>query len=163
MLVQTGSTSGPSDSGTCSVSHSRASGISRHKRRAAPMSTLTRPPAAARASRRPAAVSTTTRSLPVSRMTSAATQRVPLPQASTSPPSALRMRMKISAPGALGFSRMSSWSQPTPVCRSAIARAALPSSASAWARASSTTKSFPSPFILRKLVPRMRGYIRRAV
>ena len=57
-----------------------------------------------------------------SRISRAATQRVALPHAATSPPSALRMRMKASAKPLTGFSMTISWSQPTPVRRSASAR-----------------------------------------
>src|SRR6266849_1601091 len=159
MLVQTGTTSGPSVSGTLSVSQSRASGISRQARRGRPISTPTRCLPAACASSSPATVSTMMLSLPFSRMTSAAMQRVPLPQASASPPSALRMRMKTSAPRVFAFSRTRSWSQPTPLCRSAMARTAFSASASLRPRASMTTKSLPSPCILVKGMSRMARYI----
>ena len=75
-------------------------------------------------------------------------QRVALPQLSTSPPSLFQMRMVTSAL-AEGSSTIS-WSQPMPVLRSAMARAFASSMASERFRASNTTKSFPSPFILRK-------------
>ena len=65
----------------------------------------------------------TTRSLPACAISNAATQRIPLPQAATSPPSALRMRMNASAPPLIGGSITSNWSQPIPVRRSAMARA----------------------------------------
>src|SRR3546814_6276064 len=64
-------------------SRSSLSGISVQPSRASPMSTVTRAGPAALASSRPAAVSMVMASRPSSPMTSAATQRVPLPQAPT--------------------------------------------------------------------------------
>ncbi len=79
-------------------------------------------------------------------------QREALPQDSTSPPSLFQMRMRTSA---LGDGSMTmSWSQPMPVLRSAMARAASSLIESGRARASSTTKSLPRPFILRNGRPR---------
>ena len=75
-------------------------------------------------------------------------QRVALPQLSTSTPSLFQIRMVTSA-CADGSSTIS-WSQPMPVLRSAMARAFASSMAMGLRRASNTTKSFPSPFILRK-------------
>ena len=87
---------------------------------------------------------------PLSAATSAATQRAALPQAPTSPPSAFQMRMNTSA--CCDGSSAMIWSQPMPSLRSAIARTASGERPSARARASSTTKSLPSPFILRKWI-----------
>ena len=42
-----------------------------------------------------------------------------------------------------------SWSQPTPLARSAMARTWSALGAKGWERASTTTKSLPSPFIFR--------------
>ena len=95
------------------------------------------------------------RGSPVSWPISQATQRVALPQASASLPSALRMRMKARAAGCRAGSITISWSQPMPVRRSASARAAAASIAIGSRRASSTTKSLPSPCILRKSILRM--------
>jgi hypothetical protein len=105
----------------------------------------------------PAAVSMATRSLPRSRISSWATQREALPQASTSPPSALRICMAASVLPFFGGSITMNWSQPTPVLRSATARAWASLSASGCARASMTTKSLPSPCILVKVRPLMAG------
>jgi hypothetical protein len=57
------------------------------------------------------------------------------------------MRMKASAVG--DGSIAISWSQPTPLARSAMARASASLGANGCDRASTTTKSLPSPFILR--------------
>ena len=105
-------------------------GMSRQSKLTRPMSTLTRPSPRASASSSPAAVSMMTCSVFFSAISSEATQRLALPQAATSPPSALRMRMKASARAAAGGSMTMSWSQPTPVCRSAMARTCSAFSAS---------------------------------
>src|SRR6185295_13189768 len=78
---------------------------------------------------------------PFSRISSWATQREALPQASTSPPSALRMCMAASVLPFFGGSITMNWSHPTPVLRSATARAWASLSANGCARASMTTKS----------------------
>ena len=75
-------------------------------------------------------------------------QREALPQLSTSKPSLFQMRMRTSATS--DGSSTITWSQPMPVLRSAMARAFASSMEMARERASSTTKSLPSPFILRK-------------
>ena len=78
-----------------------------------------------------------------------ATQRVTLPQAPTSPPSLLKMRILTSA-RVDGSSRIS-WSQPMPVfSRLAIARARASSISTTLSRASKMTKSLPRPCILWK-------------
>jgi hypothetical protein len=123
------------------------------------MSTVTPPSSAARAASRPAPVSITSARFPASRIRSIATQRAALPQASASPPSALRMRMKAAAPAWCGGSITTNWSQPTPSCRSAIRRTAASLKRSGRARASSTTKSLPSPCILMKSRPLIAAYI----
>ncbi len=112
------------------------------------------------ATKGPAAVAITTRSRPAASASSQPTQRVALPQASTSPPSAFQMRMKASAPGASGGagSMAISWSQPTPDARSAMARTSASVGANAAERASTTTKSLPVPFILRNGRPMGRRY-----
>ena len=80
---------------------------------------------------------------------SSATARAALPQASTSLPSELKIRIR-KACCALGSSS-TSWSKPMPVRRSPSARATAGVIAgSGAARASSTTKSLPSPCILMK-------------
>src|SRR6185437_10289720 len=89
----------------------------------------------------------TTSSLPEASISSQPTQRVALPQASTSPPSAFQMRMKASA--FCEDSMAMSWSQPTPLVRSAMARACSAAGRNGASRASTTTKSLPSPFIFR--------------
>src|SRR3954447_13749150 len=76
------------------------------------------------------------------------TQRVALPQLSTSPPSLFQMRILRSAM-ALGSSAIS-WSQPTPGRRSAIARPSDGVTSNGSSRASIITKSLPSPCILSK-------------
>ena len=83
-----------------------------------------------------------------SRRSAATTQRVALPQLSTSPPSLFQMRILRSAVS-LG-SRTISWSQPTPVRRSAIARASAGVTSNGVSRASTITKSLPRPCILWK-------------
>ena len=108
----------------------------------------------------PPTVSITTWSLPFSFISRSATQRVALPQASTSPPSALRMRMKASASRFFAGSIRISWSQPIPWRRSAMRRVSASSRATAWRRASMTTKSLPRPCILRKgSAVMMAGYM----
>src|SRR5476651_2706157 len=77
-----------------------------------------------------------------------AIQREALPQDGTSPPSAFQIRIRTSAIDE--FSITISWSQPMPVLRLAMARACASEMAMGVLRASSTTKSLPSPFILRK-------------
>ena len=85
-------------------------------------------------------------------MSSHAAQREPLPQAATSSPSAFQKRTAASTV-AEGMMAMI-WSQPTPVARSAMARAVSTVGSNGpkglSARASNTTKSLPSPFIFRK-------------
>src|SRR5438270_3602099 len=76
------------------------------------------------------------------------THLVALPQLSTSPPSLFQIRMRRSA-SSLGSSTIS-WSQPTPLRRSAIARARGGETSNGSERASITTKSLPSPCILSK-------------
>src|SRR5580700_3705941 len=149
MLPQTGSASAPSARSTRSVSIGRASGISSQAVRAGPISTVTRPSDITSASSSPAIVWMRTCGSPVSSATSLAMHRLALPQASASLPSALRMRMKACAARWLGGSIRISWSQPMPVRRSASARATAASMASSCRRRSSTTKSLPSPCILR--------------
>ncbi len=83
------------------------------------------------------------------------TQRVALPQLSTSPPSAFQIRILRSAMSE-GSSRIT-WSQPMPVRRSAIARARAASIATAVSRPSRITKSLPSPCILMKRCVIARG------
>ena len=51
--------------------------------------------------------------------TAATVGTVALPQARASDPSALWRRMKTSAPAETGFSSVTIWSKPTPICRSA--------------------------------------------
>src|SRR5439155_1365351 len=97
ILTPTPSANGPRPTSRWRVSIGLASGISRQSSRASPMSMVTRPSPAASASSSPTTVSMTTWPRPLSFMRRSATQRAPLPQASTSPPSALRMRMKASA------------------------------------------------------------------
>ena len=118
----------------------KASGISSQPKRGAPMSTRAPAPSgSARSS--PPAVSIVA-ALPIS----CATQRVALPHAPASPPSAFQMRILTSA-APEGSSRIS-WSQPTPRFRSAIARARAPVISTGPKRPSITTKSLPSPCIL---------------
>src|SRR3954468_24167169 len=74
------------------------------------------------------------------------TQRLALPQASTSPPSAFQIRILTSATS--DGSSTITWSQPTPVRRSAIARARASSIATAPSRASKMAKSLPRACIL---------------
>ena len=138
----------------------RASGISRQPVRAGPISTAIRPSGRASASSSPAMVSIRTRGSPVSRPSRSATQRVALPQASASLPSALWMRIRTWASGWRGGSSRITWSQPMPVRRSASARAAAASTAIAVRRPSSTTKSLPSPCILRNgILPIAAAYM----
>jgi hypothetical protein len=74
--------------------------------------------------------------------------RVALPQAPTSLPSGLKMRIFTSARS--DGSSTINWSQPMPVFRSASALARAADIASGSTRASITTKSLPRPCILRK-------------
>lgn len=81
-------------------------------------------------------------------------QREALPQLSTSPPDWLKMRIRTSARSDRSITI--SWSQPIPRLRSAMARTSASVSESGRTRASKTTKSLPSPFILRKGMPSSR-------
>ena len=122
----------------------RASGMSRQAIRAGPISTVTCP-SAGLGLEQPGCGLERTAIAPLSRLISKATQRAALPHASASPPSALRMRMKAAPPARrLDDDELiaadAGW-------RSAMARAAAASIASRRARASSTTKSLPSPCI----------------
>ena len=96
---------------------------------------------------RPPGVSSRALSRPLASMISQPTQRAALPHCSTSPPSAFQMRMKASAlaEGSMAIS----WSQPIPP-RGRRWRAPPPDAGrEGSARASTTTKSLPSPFIFR--------------
>jgi hypothetical protein len=107
-----------------------------------------------------ALVSIETRGRPLSRASRSPTQRVALPQAATSEPSALKMRMNTSAPR--DGSSTITWSQPMPARRSASRRASSGPIEIGWARPSSTTKSLPRPFIFQKGIvsgARMRPYM----
>ena len=66
-----------------------ASGISSQRKRGAPISTVNSPSAARQQAITPADVSKLSCALPVSALTSEATQRMPLPQAPASEPSLL--------------------------------------------------------------------------
>ena len=68
---------------------SRASGISSQRKRGGPISTVNSPWPARQQEISPAAVSNVSLALPVSALTRAATQRMPLPQAPASDPSLL--------------------------------------------------------------------------
>ncbi len=72
------------------------SGISSQRKRGRPISTVNSPPSARQQGMSPAVVSNSSIALPVSALTSAATQRMPLPQAPASEPSLLKMRMEAS-------------------------------------------------------------------
>ena len=111
------------------------------------MSTLTRRSPARVATSRPAFVSITASSPPEACISSQPTQRVPLPQAETSSPSAFQNRTWASAVS--DGSTTISWSQPIPVVRSAMARTSSGVGAKGAVRVSTTTKSLPSPFIFR--------------
>ncbi len=111
------------------------------------MSTVTVFGPARSTSRTPAGVSSRTASRPLASISSQPTQRAALPHCSTAPPSAFQIRMKASAFGE--GSMAISWSQPIPLSRSAIARASASLGANGCERASTTTKSLPSPFIFR--------------
>src|SRR5579859_5295092 len=142
-LSAIGAASGSSPSqpsGSAAVSIAKASGTASHSKRGAPMSMLA-PPVVRLLDRMPPSVS-----IEGSPPSSVATQRVALPQASTSPPSALKIRIFAVATSE-GSIRIS-WSQPMPVWRSAMARARAADIATARSRASNTTKSLPSPCIL---------------
>ena len=121
------------------------------------MSTLTiRSPARVAVSR-PPCVSITAWSRPEASISSQPTQRLALPQAPTSSPSAFQKR---TAASALSEASMeTSWSQPIPACRLAIARTSSGVGAKGADRASTTTKSLPSPFIFRNGRLMMAGYI----
>ena len=95
----------------------------------------------------PARLSITAWSLPDDCMSSQPTQRVPLPQAPISSPSEFQKRTRAStpSPGSMAIS----WSQPIPPARSAMARTCSALGANGALRASTTTKSLPSPFIFR--------------
>ncbi len=150
-VCSTGSSRGPTCSSTPRVSMASARGMSRQSRPGAPMSTRTRRSPTRSASSGPASVAITTLLKSEASVSSQATQRVALPQAATSPPSAFQMRMKTSAALSLPAGSMAiSWSQPTPVARSAMARTSAPVGAKGADRASTTTKSLPRPFIFRK-------------
>ena len=94
---------------------------------------------------------------PLSSMSSQPTQRVALPQASTSPPSRLWMRMKASAPP-LDRSMVIIWSKPmasaAPSALDGLGREAHGSARGA----SKTMNSLPRPFILRNgIAPPVMG------
>ena len=72
------------------------SGISSQRKRGRPISTVNSPPSARQQGMSPAVVSNSSIALPVSALISAATQRMPLPQAPASEPSLLKMRMEAS-------------------------------------------------------------------
>ncbi len=114
------------------------------------MSTRMRRSPTRSASSTPAAVAMATLLNCDASVSSHPTQRVALPQAATSPPSAFQIRMKASA-GSSGVagSMAISWSQPMPRARSAMARTSSTVGAKGAERASTTTKSLPVPFILR--------------
>ena len=154
-LTPTASDSGPTETGMWLVSTALSNGISRQSSQAGPISTATWPSASPRASSSPATVCTVTSRRFSSPISTSATQRVALPQAATSLPSLLRMRIKASASSSRDGSMTISWSQPTPVLRSAM-RAAVASSMSRTTesrRPSKTTKSLPRPCILVKEIP----------
>ena len=111
------------------------------------MSTLTSRSPARLAVSRPALVSSVTSSLSPACINCQPTQRVPLPQAPTSSPSAFQKRARASAPSAASMTI--SWSQPTPPVRSAMARTWSAVGTNGALRVSITTKSLPSPFIFR--------------
>ena len=142
MLTALGRSSISQPTGRVAVSIGSASGICRQSKRGAPMLTVA-PPPAADAESSPPAVSIV--QSPPSRV---ATQRVALPQAETSEPSAFQIRIATSATSQ--DARTMSWSQPMPVWRSAIATAASRPIATGCARVSITTKSLPRPCILLK-------------
>ena len=113
------------------------------------MSTVTAIGPAAQARSRPARVARVAWSAPEACISSQATQRAALPQAETSPRSAFQMRIKASpsAEAAMAIS----WSQPIPPSpRRAMARTSSGLGSKALDRASTTTKSLPSPFIFTK-------------
>src|SRR5665213_3460573 len=150
-VCRIGSSIGPTCSSILRVSMGSARGMSRQSSPGSPMSRVTVRPSTRRARRIPAAVSNTASSRPDASISSQATQREPLPQAPISPPSAFQKRAKASA--RLDGSMAISWSQPMPRSRSAMARTSAHAGAKApkglSVRASTTTKSLPSPFILR--------------
>ena len=111
------------------------------------MSTLTAFGPARSTVTRPAGVSSRAESRPVASISSHPTQRTALPHCSTSPPSAFQIRMNASALGEASIAI--SWSQPIPPSRSAMARVSATLGAKGCERASTTTKSLPSPFIFR--------------
>ena len=90
--------SGPLATGRSNMSTSRASGKSRQFHPIGPSSTLTSIGPVRRHFSNPPAVSRTSASAPVSSMSRCATQRVALPQAETSRPSMLKMRIAAGAP-----------------------------------------------------------------
>ena len=92
-----GPLSGPQARSRFNVSSLALSGMFSQPVRGMPISTVTRPYPARDTVSRSAPVRTRTVSPSVSSRSTAPMQRVALPQASTSPPSALRIRMKASA------------------------------------------------------------------
>jgi len=100
--------------------------------------------------RRPATVSTTIFSLPVSSITSQATQRVALPQASALEPSLFQMRMKTSP--ARVDSMAITWSAPAPVSGLAMALICSGLRPSTPFLSSKMTKEFPAPFIFQNFM-----------
>jgi hypothetical protein len=97
--------------------------------------------------------------LPVSSISSQPTQRVALPQASTSPPSRLWMRMKASAPLS-ERSMVIIWSKPIAVGL-AEHRMASGGRCTGRSRASNTTNALPRPFILRKGIGAVMARVRK--
>ena len=137
--------------------------MSRQPVRAGPISTATRPSGSDLGLEQPGDGLDRTRRSPVSRGNSQATQRVALPQASASLPSALRMRMKSlrrRIARRLEHDELVAADAGVPVGEGARRRRVEREPARGGA--SSTTKSLPSPCILRNGIrPMPRAYRRR--
>ena len=143
----TGASMGPTLMSSVRVSMRSASGMSCQSSLGSPMSTVTRPSASREQRMSPPGVESSTLGLSICFRSRSPTQRAPFPQAIAVLPSGFQMRM-IASPAPLGGSMDRSWSKPTPRCRSPMRFAASAENATFCARASITTKSLPSPFIL---------------
>src|SRR6185369_181701 len=145
----------------CGDKPAASNGIASGSNTGAPMSTVTRPSGFSRGSITPDSVRTLTLS-PAARpfsCTKRMKQRAPLPHCSTCPPSALWITYSKSIPGAGEGRTDSTWSAPTPKCRSASIRYWAGLRFNGPRVSSSTTKSLPAPCILVKRI-RMGAIIR---
>ena len=145
MLTATGRGNPGTASGTSSVSQSSASGMRRQSSSGSPIATAILPSGSSSARSHRSPTTSRRRGGAPSSNRSRATQRVPLPHAPASLPSALKKRSRASASSSSSINR--SWSNPTPRCRSPMRRSTAGVSGIDARRPSRTTKSLPQPCI----------------